>query len=91
MQRCKRNVLLKIRHDRFVDDDRPVIFRPAMNYPVTNRQQVEVLGLAQPGGYRGDRRGNVGDLVRRVGFVDASDDRSFLSARSRGRVPIPSI
>ena len=40
MQRCQRNVLLKIRHDRFVDDDRPVIFRPAMNDPVTNGQQV---------------------------------------------------
>ena len=40
MQRCERNVLLKIRHHRLVDDDRPVVFRPAMNDPVTNRQKV---------------------------------------------------
>jgi hypothetical protein len=70
MQRCERNVLLELREHRLVDDDRPVICRPTVNHAVTNREQVQPLGLAKPGGHGGHRRGNVGDLVRCVGFLD---------------------
>ena len=91
MQRCEGNVLLETRDHALVDDDWPVIFRPAMDDPVANRDEVEALGLPKPSRHHGNRRGNVGDLVRRI-----DSDRSAMTRRApwqanRGRVPIPSI
>ena len=70
MQGCEGNVLLETRDHALVDDHRPVIFRPAMDDPVANRDEVEALGLPEPSRHHGNRRGNVGDLVRRIAPID---------------------
>ena len=70
MQRCEGNVLLETRDHALVDDHWPVIFRPAMDDPVANRDEVEALGLPEPSRHHGNRRGNVGDLVRRIDPID---------------------
>ena len=70
MQGCEGHVLLEIRDHALVDDHRPVIFRPAMDDPVANRDEVEALGLPEPSRHHGNRRGNVGDLVRRIAPID---------------------
>jgi hypothetical protein len=70
MQRCERNVFLEVCHHRFIDDHRPVVFRPAMDDPVTNGEKLQALRLAKPGRHHGDRGGNVCDFARRIGFVD---------------------
>jgi hypothetical protein len=70
MQGCEGNVLLETRDHALVDDHRPVIFRPAMDDPVANRDEVEALGLPEPSRHHGNRCGNVGDLVRRIDPID---------------------
>ena len=70
MQRRERNVSLEVCDHRMVDHDRPVVFRPAMHDPVADRDQVQALRLAKPGRHHGNRRGDVPDLVRRIGLVD---------------------
>ena len=70
MQRCKRSVLLEVRDHRFIDDDRPVIFRPAVDNPMPNRDEIDALRRAKPGSYKRDGGGHVGNLVPRIGFVD---------------------
>ena len=73
MQWREGSVLLETRDHALVDGHRPVIFRPAMDDPVDNRDKVEALGLPEPSCHHGNRRGNVGDLVRRIGSGEFMD------------------
>ena len=70
MQRRQRNISLEIGDHRTIDHDRPVVLRSAMYDPMADRDQVEVLHLAKPARYHGNRGRHVRDHVRGVGLVD---------------------
>ena len=89
MQRRKRNIPLQARKYVFVDQNRPVIVRAAMNDAMTDRDKL----------YAGVWRSHsaataiaAGTSATSVAAYDSSTrgDPSDASARRRGRAPIPS-
>ncbi len=68
-----------------IDDNRPIVVGPAVNDTVADSDQLDVLRFLQPiaGGHH--RRGNVGDLPRRIGFIDQLDAVACSDAQPRLR------
>ena len=85
MQRCKRNIPLQARKHVFVDQNRPVIVRAAMNDAMTDRGKLYARGLAQPfGGDRGSRR-HIGDFGRCIRLIDQGGPARRFRAQARPR------
>ena len=83
MQRCKRNIPLQARKHVFVDQNRPVIVRAAMNDAMADRDKLYAGGLAQPfGGGRSSRR-HISDFGRCIRLVDQRRPVRRFSAQAR--------
>jgi hypothetical protein len=83
MQWCERNIPLQARKHICVDQNRPVVVRPAMNDAMTDRDELYAWRLAQPFG--GDRgcRGYVSDFSRWIRVVDKEGSVRCFGAQSR--------
>ena len=68
MQWSERNILLEVLEHAGVDEDRPVVARPAMHHAVPDRDRHDVVALVQPGAGRRECRRHVGDLAAFVAF-----------------------
>src|SRR6516162_903550 len=53
-----------------IDDDRAIVFRPAMDDPVAHRDKIEALSFAEPLCYRGNRSRDIRYLLRFITPVD---------------------
>ena len=90
MQRRQRRVALEVREHLVVDHDRLVVSRSAMNDPMADGDRLELLRRAQPGSRDLQRGRNVVHLRSERRTRSISCALSAASARSRGRVPMPS-
>ena len=91
MQRRQRDVAFEVGEHVVVDQHRPVVVRATMDDAMADRDGFEVLRLAQPGARRLHRGRNVRNLSRCERCDRSETLRRRPRARSRGRVPMPSI
>ena len=85
MQRRQRHIALEFRQDLRVDQYRPVIVGPAMDAPMSDGDELDLLRLEQPGTGGMDCGGKVDYLVRRIGLVDQGPLVGRLGAQPRPR------
>ena len=70
MQRRERRVAFEPRKNLFVDQDRLIVFRSAMDHAMADGGRLKLLRFAQPRTRSLQRRRNVFQLLGRIGLVD---------------------
>jgi hypothetical protein len=63
MQRRQGDVLLQIGEHAVIDQDRSIVLGTAVDDPMSDRNRIDVMFLAEPGSGGVQGRGHVGDLV----------------------------
>ena len=91
VKRRQRHIALELREHLVVDEHGPVVVRAAVHDPMSDRVGFELLRVAQPGSDRMERGWNIRHLIRGDRIWSIGVLLSAASARSRGRVPMPSI
>ena len=70
MQRRERRIAFEPRKNLFVDQDRLIVLRSAMDHAVADGGRFKLLRFAQPRTSRLQRRRNILQLLGRIGLVD---------------------
>src|SRR5262249_23707046 len=83
VQRRERAEPFKARQHIFVDDDRAIVVGTAMNDAVANRDEPDLLRLAQPRAGRRQGRGDIWDFLRCISFVDQGAAIARFGAKPR--------
>ncbi len=88
VQGCQRNEALKTRDQVFVNPHRRGKIRSTVDNAVADRHQLNIEGLAQPGGCNARGRRKVGNVLRRIAGVNNRGAACVDSAKPR-RGPYP--